>query len=344
MSHLVEAPAVAAPRAVTTPPAVESPPDGGSPPRAVLLARDRRRVAIDVCAVVRLDRWRRGAVASALAGGGARRAEPGPAGPLVMEARPSGDGVTLEVWGPEPTPVEVAEDALLRAASWVGLDDDPDALAPVVAGHPLLSRLARMLPPVRLSRVPRVFEAFGRAVLEQLVQSAEAHRSIALVAASHGTAATGGVWSWPTPAQLGATPAWDLRRCGVSLRGARALHAGAVSDGRLEQARTDFARLDRRLRALPGVGVWTSAETRGALGDADAVSVGDSNLPGIIGSALAGREPRDCDDAFMLELLAPFSGQRGRVIRLVGSAMRHRLIAPPPRRAPRAAYSRHRYW
>jgi hypothetical protein len=38
------------------------------------------------------------------------------------------------------------------------------------------------------------------------------------------------------------------------------------------------------LRSLPGIGPWTSAETRQrACGDADAVSVGDVHLPGAVG-------------------------------------------------------------
>ena len=41
--------------------------------------------------------------------------------------------------------------------------------------------------------------------------------------------------------------------------------------------------LDQRLRSIAGVGAWTSAEVRRvALGDADAVSVGDYHLPNMV--------------------------------------------------------------
>ena len=85
---------------------------------------------------------------------------------------------------------------------------------------------------------------------------------------------------------------------------------------------------DRRLRALPGIGQWTSAEVRQrACGDADAVSVGDYHLPAAVGWALAGRK---VDDAGMLDLLAPYAGHRYRAARLVElSGVR------PPRRGPR---------
>ena len=105
--------------------------------------------------------------------------------------------------------------------------------------------------------------------------------------------------------------------------------AAARLAGRLEQV-VDLApaQADRRLRSIPGIGPWTSAEIRQrAAGDADAVSVGDYHLPSLVGWTLAGRIT---DDAGMLELLAPYAGHRYRVTRLIelgGSA--------PPRRGPR---------
>ena len=52
-----------------------------------------------------------------------------------------------------------------------------------------------------------------------------------------------------------------------------------------------------------------------AMGDPDAVAVGDYHLKNLVVHALAG-EPRGTDER-MLELLAPYAGQRGRVIRLL---------------------------
>jgi 3-methyladenine DNA glycosylase/8-oxoguanine DNA glycosylase len=48
-----------------------------------------------------------------------------------------------------------------------------------------------------------------------------------------------------------------------------------------------------------------------ALGDPDAISVGDYHLPHIVSWSFAG-EPRGTDER-MLELLEPYRGQRGRV-------------------------------
>ena len=81
--------------------------------------------------------------------------------------------------------------------------------------------------------------------------------------------------------------------------------------------------------SIAGVGRWTSAEVRRvALGDPDAVSVGDYHLPHAVAWALAG-EAR-ADDARMLELLEPFAGHRARVVRLIEVA-----AIGAPRRGPR---------
>jgi 3-methyladenine DNA glycosylase/8-oxoguanine DNA glycosylase len=75
---------------------------------------------------------------------------------------------------------------------------------------------------------------------------------------------------------------------------------------------------------MPGVGPWTSAEVaRLALGDPDAVSVGDYHLPNIVAWALAGEER--ATDERMLELLAPYRGQRARVQVLLEASH----ISPP---------------
>ena len=55
-----------------------------------------------------------------------------------------------------------------------------------------------------------------------------------------------------------------------------------------------------------------------ALGDVDAVAVGDYHLKNLVAWSLA-REPRGTDER-MLELLAPYAGQRARVIALLGAA------------------------
>lgn len=100
----------------------------------VLLRADRRaRARYDVARVALVDPPGRGAVALAVGPGLVRRAEPGPAGPLLLEAASGRDGLNLRVWGPPATPAEAADEALRAAADWAGADDDPAGLCEVVA-------------------------------------------------------------------------------------------------------------------------------------------------------------------------------------------------------------------
>lgn len=286
---------------------------------------------------------RRGRVVDRLPGGGWRRAEQSPVGPLLLEVRRDARGVTAQVWGAAATPADTAGRALVAARRWAGLEDDLTGFAELIAAHPVLRRVLRQLGPPLIGALPRAAESFGRAVMGQLVQGVEAGRSCDELVVMIGTATPQGVWAWPTREAVGRAPAHQLRRCGIPLRSAGALHRFAVDEPVLDRlaAAQDWAGLDARLRSMPGVGVWTSAETRLYLGDADAVSYGDYHLPHIVGWAIG--ERTETDEA-MAELLAPFAPHRGRVIKLLELAARRGVVDAKPRRAPRAAVSAHRYW
>ena len=105
---------------------------------------------------------------------------------------------------------------------------------------------------------------------------------------------------------------------------------------RLEQA-VDMEPADaaRRLSAVPGIGIWTVAEiAQRALGDTDALSVGDYHLSQNVGWALAGRP---LDDAGMVELLEPWRPHRYRVVRLLECSG-----VAKPRFGPRLTIQDHR--
>jgi 3-methyladenine DNA glycosylase/8-oxoguanine DNA glycosylase len=83
------------------------------------------------------------------------------------------------------------------------------------------------------------------------------------------------------------------------------------------------------LTSLPGVGVWTAAETaQRAFGDADALAVGDYHVSKMIGWTLLGRP---IDDDVMVEVLEPMRPNRHRVVRLLEASG----LAVEPRRGPR---------
>ena len=238
-----------------------------------------------------------------------------------------GTNVRARAWGP--------------GAAWL-LDTLPDQLGACddVSGfdpgaHPVLRELSRRHQGLRISRSGRVLEALVPAVLEQKVVGAEAHRAWRTLLARFGTTPPGpaptGMRVFPPPRTWVRVPSWDWHRAGVEGVRAQTIMSAARVAGSLERILAESAvEADRMLRSIPGIGPWTSAETRQrAAGDPDAVSVGDYNLPKAVGWALAGRVT---DDEGMLELLAPYAGHRHRVTRLVElSGMR------PPRRGPRLA-------
>jgi hypothetical protein len=200
---------------------------------------------------------------------------------------------------------------------WLGFHDDRAGFAPC---HPVLSDLALRYDSFRVGRSGRVFEALVPAVLEQKVVTLEAHRAWRFLLVKYGEPAPGpapaGMRVPPAPRTWARIPSWDWHRAGVEGVRARTIITAAAVASRLEEtAELDPAEADRRLRALPGIGVWTSAEIRQrAMGDPDAVSVGDYHLPSAVGWTLARRKT---DDAGMLELLAPYAGHRYRVTRLI---------------------------
>ena len=93
---------------------------------------------------------------------------------------------------------------------------------------------------------------------------------------------------------------------------AAAAEVEAAADG-------SFVEFDESLSRIRGIGPWTLSYVRGsALGDADAVLVGDYNLPNAVCGLLAGQ--RRGTDERMLELLEPYRPHRNRAIKLVNSS------------------------
>lgn len=253
-----------------------------------------------------------------------------PDGPATLRLVETADGtMRAHAWGPGASWVLDQLPAQLGAFDTAQLP--PDAQGP---GAELLRDIASRLPGLRIGRSGRVFEALVPAVLEQKVVGREAHRAWRALLYQHGTPAPGpapaGMRVFPEPRAWARIPSWDWHRAGVEGVRARTIISAAQIATRLEEITSlSHAEADARLRALPGIGPWTSAETRQrAAGDPDAISVGDYHLPKAVGWTLAGE--RGTDDEGMLALLAPYAGQRYRVQRLIelgGSA--------PPRRGPR---------
>jgi 3-methyladenine DNA glycosylase/8-oxoguanine DNA glycosylase len=267
----------------------------------------------------------------------------GPATVRVQAGRPEA-AVTAIQGRPEAAVTTVQATAWGPGAGWLldalpgllGADDSREGFEP---SHPLLRETSRRYLGMRVGRSGRVLEALVPAVLEQKVVGAEARRAWRILLQRFGDPAPGpapdGMRVFPPARTWLRIPSWEWHRAGVEGVRARTVMGAARVAGRLEEiAAMTPAAADRRLRALPGIGPWTSAEIRQrACGDADAVSVGDYHLPGAVGWALAGQV---VDDAGMLRLLAPYAGHRYRATRLIELSG-----ARPPRRGPRLAVRDH---
>ena len=241
-------------------------------------------------------------------------------------ARPgTGLAVRASAWGPG------ADWALRAVPALLGAADDATGFEPI---HQVLADSCRRHAAFRLGRSGRVLEALIPAIMEQKVVSTEAWRAWRLLLYRFGTPPPGpgpdGMRVFPPPSVWARIPSWEWHRAGLEAVRAKTIIGACRVAARLEEITgMSSADADARLRALPGIGVWTSAETRQrACGDPDALSVGDYHLPGVVGYALTGE--RGVDDAGMLELLAPYAGHRHRAARLL-----EMTGLTPPRRGPR---------
>jgi 3-methyladenine DNA glycosylase/8-oxoguanine DNA glycosylase len=250
-----------------------------------------------------------------------------PDGPATVRITGGGAEVRTASWGPG------AAWAGNSVPRWLGAHDRPEAFRP--GAHPLVVRLHRSTPWLRLGSTGRTWDALVPAVLEQKVTGIEAHRTWRELLRLAGEPAPGpapaGMRVVPSAVRVLAVTDWEWHRCGLDGARRRALRAVATVADRLEpEDGCDSPTLQRRLRTVPGIGVWTAAEVvQRALGCPDTVSVGDYHLKNLVGWSLAGRKT---DDDGMLEMLEPWRGHRQRVVRLLelgGSR--------PPKRGPRMA-------
>jgi 3-methyladenine DNA glycosylase/8-oxoguanine DNA glycosylase len=235
-----------------------------------------------------------------------------------------GTVIRAQAWGPG------AAWMLDQVPDLLGARDTPEAFEPE---HPRLRELSRRFAALRIGRTDRVLEALVPAVLEQKVVGREARRAWRYLVTRYGSPAPGpapaGLRVVPSGAVWQAIPSWDWHRAGVEAVRARTIAGAARMAGRLEAVGSlPGEQAGQLLQSLSGIGPWTAAEIRQrAFGDADAVSVGDYHIPGQVAWVLTGKP---ADDDRMLELLAPYAGQRYRVTRMIELSGQG-----PPRRGPR---------
>jgi 3-methyladenine DNA glycosylase/8-oxoguanine DNA glycosylase len=254
-----------------------------------------------------------------------------PTGPasLRIAAHVRDGEIRAEAWGPG------REWVLDHVPALLGADDDPEGFRADL--HPLVAEAWRRRPSVRFGATHRVWEALVPAVIEQKVTGQEAFAGFRSLVHHYGERAPGPggelrLWVQPAAETVRRIPSWEWLRMHVDPARSRALvRAAAVADT-LERLTADDA--DTKLRTLPGLGEWTSAEVRSrAFGDPDAVSFGDYHIAKDIGWAVTGTP---YDDGELRAFLEPWRPQRNRVVVLI-----HGLAGGRPRRGPRMAPRTH---
>ncbi|TWE12127.1 DNA-3-methyladenine glycosylase family protein [Rudaeicoccus suwonensis] len=224
----------------------------------------------------------------------------------------TGDRVEATAWGPG------GDWALAGLGQLLGEADDPTGFA---IQHATLRDPARRHQHWRVGRTRLVIEALVPAIIEQRVTGKQAFGAYRTLVRTYGEPAPGpgaalGLLVPPSVQQWRRVPSWQWLRAGVDAQRSDTIQRALSVAPRLAEI-VDLPRETawQRLRSIPGIGVWTAAETmQRALGDADAVSFGDYHVATDIGHALTGAA---VDDLQLEELLRPYAGHRYRVQYLV---------------------------
>ncbi|MEV0435861.1 DNA-3-methyladenine glycosylase 2 family protein [Nocardia sp. NPDC050413] len=254
-----------------------------------------------------------------------------PSGPVTYRLTQDGrDGVHARAWGPG------AEEFLSGLDRMLCLEENVEDFAPE---HPKLVEAHRRVPGLRMLRTGLVLESLIPAILEQKVHTKSSFAAYRTLVREFGTRAPGpgDLMIAPDADTWRRIPSWKFHRANVGPQRAQTIvRAARVADAIERTACLDPREAATRLRSIPGIGVWTVAETaQRAFGDADALSVGDYHLAATVGWSLLGRP---IDDDAMVAYLEPLRPHRYRAVRLLMlSGQAHK-----PKFGPRTPITDHR--
>jgi len=266
-----------------------------------------------VAATLRAYRAGRGDPTTIVGSGQFLRATFTPDGPGTLHLDWRTGTMRAQAWG------DGADWLLRQVPAMTGANDSGHVFG--AGTHPVILAAQRNHPDVRFGASGTVYHELLPTILAQRITAMEAVRQWRTLCLRLGVPAPGpnstigDLRLPPDPTVLAQRPAWWFHPLGIEAKRAEVLRTVAKHASRLH-AWTTEPDLGARLALLPGVGQWTIGNVLSlANGDPDAVAVGDYHLKNVVTHALTGR-PRGTDDE-MLTLLEPYSGQRGRVVKLL---------------------------
>ena len=254
-----------------------------------------------------------------------------PDGPVSVRVRPSQGALAIEAWG------DGAGWIIARSDAFAAHGDEPRNLR---FDDARLDDLNRRNPGLRHAAHGCVVDGLLARTLGQRVLAVEAGRSWAALCRELGDDAPGplGLRLPPDHERVATTPTWWFHQHGIERSRATTLVTIARHADRLaEVVDLPLPEAYGRMRALRGLGPWTvNGVARFALGDPDAIVVGDFWISHAVCSYFTGR-PRGSDEE-MLALVDRWTGQRGRVERLIHLSGHRVQRFAAGRRTPRIAH------
>lgn len=185
-----------------------------------------------------------------------------------------------------------AEEGLRRLRRASSVDEDHREFHRRFARDPHIGRAARAFPELRVRRRPDPWEALLAAITEQLIEFSRAVVIQRRLTARHGyRCAETGLRDVPTAGAVATLAPAEL--CAFDLPGHRAqtLRRAAieVSTGRVDLHAPDHERGWRRLRAISGIGPWTTEMLAlQGQGRYDQVAAGDLGFIKVCGTMFTG--------------------------------------------------------
>jgi 3-methyladenine DNA glycosylase/8-oxoguanine DNA glycosylase len=249
---------------------------------------------------------------------------------LTGVVQPARDRV---VFGARARTAPAAAEGIERLRFACGVDDDLAPFHAAFGDDPLIGRVVRADPGYRPTRRPDPWEALFAAICEQLItydRAVEIQRRMTAVLGRR--CPETGLRDAPTAAAVaGAAPAhlasFDLAaaRC-LTLRRA----ATEVARGRVDLRAADHEAGWRRLRAIPGIGAWTT-ETLGFLGQGrhDQLAAGDVGYLKLVGRLTTGNPRARADEAEVRGFFAPYGAWAGLAGEYVRQGAARGLLGPP---------------